>query len=103
MPGQPCLLARCILELGRVMEAYVSFSNDAILDGASSQEGSLTDLTGVTIPRNALPTSTGTSTEKEPTEESASMEVVTEKAAPTGKPLKVTINDLAEELTALQV
>ena len=85
------------------------FSNDAILDGAPSQEGSLEDLTGVTMPRNTLSASTGTSTEEEPSEEPAPMEVTTEEAAPTGKPLKgpthplVTVNDPAEEPTALQV
>ena len=91
------------------MEPYMSFSDDAILDGATSQEGCLTDLTGITIPRNTLPTSTSTSTEKEPVEESAPMEVVTEEAVPAGKPLEgpthllVTIDDPTEELTALQV
>ena len=44
----------------------MSFSNDAILDGATSQEGSLEDLTRVTIPGDALPASINTSTEEEP-------------------------------------
>ena len=89
MPGQPCLLARCILELREVMESYMSFSDDTSLDGATSLEGSLEDVTGVAIPRGPSPTSAGTPTEEEATEE----------AAPTKKPLEgpthlpVTVND----------
>ena len=45
MPGQPCLLARCILELRKARESYVSFPDDA-----ASPEGSLEDVNGVTIP-----------------------------------------------------
>ena len=41
MPGQPCLLARCVQELRRVREPYVAFSDDAILEGATPQERSL--------------------------------------------------------------
>ena len=91
------------------MEPYGSFSDDAILDGAASQEGSLEDLNGVTILRNNLLASPNTSTEEEPAEEPAPTEVATEEAAPAGKPLKgptcppVTVNDPAEEPTALQV
>ena len=91
------------------MEPYVSFSDDAVLDGAASQEGSLEDLTVVTIPRNAPLASTSTSTEEEPAEEPAPMEVTTKEAAPTRKPLKgpthqpVTVDNPAEEATALQV
>ena len=109
MPGQPHLLARCILELRRAMEPYIPFSDDAVLDGAASLEGSLEDLTRVTIPRNVPLASTGTSTEEESAEEQAPTEVATEEAAPTGKPLKgpthllVTVDDPAEEPTALQV
>ena len=43
MLGQPHILVRCILELRRMMEPYVSFSNDAILDGVAPQEGFLED------------------------------------------------------------
>ena len=91
------------------MGPYVSFSDDVVLDGATSQEGSLEDLTGVTIPRNALPASTSTSTEEEPTEKPAPTEVTTTEAAPSRKPLKgpthlpVTIDNPTVELTALQV
>ena len=109
MPGQPCFLPRYVLKLRKVMEPYMSFSNDAILDGAAPKEGSLMDPTEVTIPRDAPLVSTGTFTKKEPTEELAPMEVVTEEAAPTGRPLEgpihllVTVDDATEELTALQV
>ena len=72
------------------MESYVSFSDDAVLDSATSQEGSLEDLTGVTIPRDAWLASTSTSTEEEPAEEPAPTEVTTKEAAPTRKPLQGT-------------
>ena len=90
------------------MESHVSFSDDAILDGATSQEGSLEDLAGVTIPGDALPASTGTSTEEEPAEGQAPMEVTTKEAAPVMKPLKgptdllVTVDDPTERPTTLQ-
>ena len=90
------------------MELYVSFSDDAVLDGAASQEESLEDLTGVTIPGDTLTASMDASTKEEPAEVPAPMEVTTEEAAPTMKPLKgpthppVAVNDLTEGLTALQ-
>ena len=68
MPGQSCLLVRCVLELRKAMESYVSFSNDAVLDSATSPEGSLEDVTRVTIPRSTSPTSMGTLTKEEPAE-----------------------------------
>ena len=40
MLGQPCLLARSVQELRKVMEPYVAFSDDAILEGATPQERS---------------------------------------------------------------
>ena len=86
----------------------MSFFNDAILDSATSLEGSLQDLTGVTIPRDTLLASTGTSTKEEPAEEPAPTEVATGEAAPSGKPLKgpthplVTVDNPTEGLTALQ-
>ena len=91
------------------MEPYMPFSYDAILDGATSQEGSLEDITRLTIPRSTPPASTSTSTEEEPAEEPAPMEVVTKETAPTRKPLEgpthlpVTINNPAEEPNALRV
>ena len=88
IPSQPCLLVRCILKVRKVMEQYVSFSKDVILDGAAPQEGSLMDPTKVTIPRNDPPVSTSSSTKKEPAEEPAPTEVVTEEAVPTGRPLE---------------
>ena len=36
--GQPCLLARCVQELRWVIKPYVSFMDNAILDGATPQE-----------------------------------------------------------------
>ena len=90
------------------MESYMSFSDDAILDGAAPPEGSLEDVTRVTIPRGTLPTSTSTPTKEEPTEGPAPLEVASEEVAPTRKPFKgpthlpVTVNDSAEGLTVPQ-
>ena len=67
MPGQPHILAGCILELRKAMESYKSFSADAILDGTITPEGSLEDVTGVTIPIGASLTSTSTPTKDEST------------------------------------
>ena len=108
MPGQPCLLVRCILELRKAMALYMSFSNDVVLDGAASPEGSPEDITRVTIPRGASLTSTSTPTEEEPAEGPAPLEVATKEAAPTRKPLEgpthlpVAVNNSAEGLTAPQ-
>ena len=61
-----------------------------------------------TIPGDAPPASTGTSTKEEPAEEPAPMEAATEEAAPTMKTLKgpthpsVTVDDPTERSTALQ-
>ena len=66
----------------------MSFSNDAILDGAISPEGSLEDVTGVTIPTGTSLTSTSTPTKEETAEGLAPPEVATEEVAPTRKPLK---------------
>ena len=86
MPGQTCLLARCVIELRRVMKPYVTFSDDAILDGAALQERSLEDQTGVTIARKIQQASTRVSTEEEPTKELVPTKVSTEEAAPTEEP-----------------
>ena len=43
MPGWPHLLAGCVQELRWVMEPYVVFANDAILEGASLRRGSQRD------------------------------------------------------------
>ena len=88
MPGQPCLLVRCVLELQRMMEPYVTFSHDTILDGATLQEGSLEDQTGVTIPRNTQLASTKVPTKEEPAEKLAPTEVAAKEVAPTGEPLE---------------
>ena len=55
---QPCLLAGNILELRKMMEPYVSFFNDAILDGVAPLEGFLKDQFGGSIPESAWPAST---------------------------------------------
>ena len=88
MPDWPHLLARYILELRKAIESYVSFSDDAIVDGTTSWDGPLEDVTGVIIPRGTLPTSTSTPTKEEPAEGPAPLEVATEEEAPAGKPLK---------------
>ena len=66
----------------------MSFSDDVILDSAALLEGCLKDLTGGTIPRDALLASSSTSTKEEPAEEPAPMEVATGEAALAMKPLK---------------
>ena len=70
------------------MEPYVSFSNDASLDGATSQEGFLEDWTWVTIPRDVQLAFTDVSTEEEPVEKPAPTEVTTEEAALIEEPLR---------------
>ena len=78
MLGQPCLLARCILELRETMEQYVSFFNDTILDGVAPLDRFLEDWTRITIPRDAQPAFTDVPTE----------EVTVEEASPIGGPLR---------------
>ena len=91
------------------MELFVSFYDDAVLASTTSLKGSLEEQTGVSIPGDAPLASTGPSTKEEPAEEPAPMEVTTEEAAPTMKPLKgptcllLTAGDPAETPTALQV
>ena len=70
------------------MEPYVTFSDDAILDGAALQEGSLEDQTGETIPRNTQLASTDVSTEEEPAKKPAPTEVTTKEVAPAEEPLE---------------
>ena len=90
------------------MGSYMSFSDETILDGTALHDGSLEDVTGVTISRGTLPTSTSTPTKEEPAEGLASLEVATEEVAPAGKLCKgpthppVAVNDSAEGLTAPQ-
>ena len=78
MMGQPCLLVRCILKLREMMEWYISFSDDTILDGVALLEGFLKDQTKLTVPRDALPTFTDVPTK----------EVAMEEAAPIWGPLE---------------
>ena len=56
--GQPCLLAGSILELREVMEPYISFFDDAILDGVAPLEGFLKDQSEESIPESPQPAST---------------------------------------------
>ena len=37
--GQPCPLARCILKFREMMEQYISFYDDTVLDGVALLEG----------------------------------------------------------------
>ena len=83
MPGQPCLLARCMLELRRVMEPYVAFSNKAVLEGATPQGRSLKVQAWATIPMKTQSAPT-----EKPTEVAAPTEEPTEVAAPLRSPLK---------------
>ena len=55
MPGQPCLLVQCILELQETMEQYVSFSDDTVLDGMAPPEGFFEDRAKITIPGESPP------------------------------------------------
>ena len=48
--GQPCLLARCVLELQETMEQYMSFSDDTVLDGVAPLEGLFKDKAKITVP-----------------------------------------------------
>ena len=57
-PSQPCLLTGSILELREVMEPYVSFSDDTILDGVAPLKGFLKHQVEDTIPKSAWPAST---------------------------------------------
>ena len=81
------LLVRCVLELRRVMEPYVAFS-DAILEGAAPWKRSLEVQTQATIPVKTQQAPTEESAKdlapaKVPTKEAAPTEVPTEVAAPT--------------------
>ena len=86
----------------------MSFSNDAVLDGAATMEGSLEDVTGITTPRGALQFSTDTHTIEEPAEGPAPWEFATEEAVPTKKSLEgpthllVAVSNSTEGLTALK-
>ena len=53
--GQPCLLAGSILELRAVMEPYVSFPDDAVLDSVAPPDGFWEDQPETTISRSAQP------------------------------------------------
>ena len=86
MPGQPCLLAGCVLELKQAMEPYMAFSDNAILEAAVPQETSLEGQTGAAIPRKIQPAPPEVPTEVAPIEELAPPEVPTKEAAPIKEP-----------------
>ena len=108
MLDQPHLLVRCILKLRRMMEPYVSFSNDAVLDGVTPQKGFLEDQTRVAIPRNTQPASTSTPL-KRSLQRGQHLWRSPSKRQPHWGPLEgltnlaVTVGKLAEELTPPQV
>ena len=71
--GQPCLLSGSILKLRKVMEPYVSFFADAILDSVAPP-GFLEDQPKTTIPLGAQSASTDPPIEEAPGEEAAPVE-----------------------------
>ena len=86
MPSQPHLLAGCMLELRWAMEPYITFSDDAILEGATPWERSLEGQTRAIIPRKTQLAPVGEPTDEtdpmeEPTEEPMAMKVSTSKPA----------------------
>ena len=78
MLGQPHLLVRPILELQEMMELYISFFDDIVLNSVALLEGFLRNQTELTISRDVPPTSTNVPTK----------EVAMEEAAPIRGPLK---------------
>ena len=65
MPGQPCLLARCVQEIRWEMKPYVTFIDDVILEGVTPQqelpewwtrESSLEETLPAPIPKEAKDT-----------------------------------------------
>ena len=50
MPGQPCLLVESLLELCKMMEQYVSFSDDIILGIVALPEGFFGSQTSTDVP-----------------------------------------------------
>ena len=103
-PGWLCLLVRCMLELRRAMEPYVTFYDDATLDGAVVQGRSPEDQTSPTnvSTEEAAP-------KQEPNEERDATEVTTKEVAPAGEPIEgptilaTTISKSAEELVTPEV
>ena len=73
-----------MLELRKVMEPYVAFSNNAILEGAAPWERSLEGQTWATIPMKTQPDPTKkVAPAEEPTEEAAPTEVSAKETDPT--------------------
>ena len=55
MLGQPCLLARCVQELRWEMKPYMTFMDDAILEGVTPQQELLEGMTRESIPEETPP------------------------------------------------
>ena len=106
MPGQPYLLARCVLELRRVMKLYMAFSNDTILEGAAPQKRLLKGQAWAPIPMETQAGPTDEPTKEpapttEPTGELAPTAEATREPAPTDEPTdepapaEVTVKEMA--------
>ena len=59
MLGQAHLLARSVLDLRKMMERYISFSDDTVLGSVALPEGFFSDKAKLTTSTNVLPASTG--------------------------------------------
>ena len=57
MPGQPCLLVGCVPELRWEMKPYVTFMDDAVLEGVTPQQELPEGQTRESSPEETLPAS----------------------------------------------
>ena len=71
MPGQPHLLVGSILELREMIEWYVSFFDDTVLDGVAQLEVFLEDGAETTVPGRTQLASTDTPIKEAAREEAA--------------------------------
>ena len=55
MPGQPCLLARCVQEPRWEMKPYVTLTDDAVLEGITPQQELMEGWTRESSPEETLP------------------------------------------------
>ena len=69
--GQPCLLARFVLDLHKMMEKYVWFCNDIILGSVALPEGFLSNQTKLTASTDVLPAPTNIPMDEVPMAEPA--------------------------------
>ena len=88
MPGQPCLLVRCVQELRQVMKPYVAFTDDTILEGAAPWKNFPQGQTQapISVETLAAPTTEEPTPAKEPTKELVPTEGSTKEAAPKEEP-----------------